>query len=97
MSPFIPHFSAECLDNINEKEINWPIVSKEEVMEDEINFVVQINGKKRTLLRVKRDISENEILEKIKSNIETKKILQKRKIQKTIFVSNRLINIILQE
>ena len=97
MSPFIPHFSAECLENMDDKKINWPNVSKEEIIEEEINFVVQINGKKRALLKVKRNTSENEILRKIKSDSETKKILQNQKIQKTIFVSNRLINIILYE
>ncbi len=95
MSPFIPHFTAECLGNFNQKQINWPTVLKEELIEEDINFVVQINGKKRALLKVRRDIDENAILNEIKLNTETKKILQNQKIQKTIFVSNRLINIIL--
>jgi leucyl-tRNA synthetase len=95
MSPFIPHFAAECLANLNEKKINWPIVAKEELIEDEVNFVVQINGKKRAILKVNRDIDENSILNKIKSNNETEKLLQNKKIKKTIFVSNRLINIII--
>ena len=95
MSPFIPHFTAECLANLNEKKINWPIVSKEELIEEEVNFVVQINGKKRAILKVNRDIDENSILNKIKSNNETEKLLQNKKIKKTIFVSNRLINIII--
>ena len=95
MCPFIPHFAAECLANLNEKKINWPIVAKEELIEDEVNFVVQINGKKRAILKVNRDIDENSILNKIKSNNETEKLLQNKKIKKTIFVSNRLINIII--
>ena len=95
MSPFIPHFTSECLNNFDQKKISWPTVSKEELMEEEINFVVQMNGKKRALLKIVRDTTENEVLEKIKSNTETKKLLQDQKIKKTIFVSNRLINIII--
>ena len=95
MSPFIPHFTTECLNNLNQKHLNWPTVSKEDLIEEEINFVVQINGKKRAILKVKRDTKENEILEGIKSNTEVEKFLKDQKIQKTIFVSNRLINIIL--
>jgi len=95
MSPFIPHFTSECLTNLNEKKINWPTVSKEELVEEEINFVIQINGKKRSVLKVNRDINENSILNKIKSNNKTQKLLQDQKIKKTIFVSNRLINIII--
>jgi leucyl-tRNA synthetase len=95
MSPFIPHFTSECLTKLNEKKINWPIVSKEELVEEEINFVIQINGKKRSILKVNRDIDENSILNKIKSDNGTQKLLQNQKIKKTIFVSNRLINIII--
>ncbi|MDC0972216.1 leucine--tRNA ligase [Candidatus Pelagibacter sp.] len=95
MDPFIPHFTAECLDGLNQKKKKWPTVLKGDLIEDEINFVLQINGKKRSILRVKRDISEIAILEKIKSIDETKKLIQNQKIQKTIFVSNRLINIII--
>ena len=95
MNPFIPHFTTECLANLNIKEINWPTVSKEELIEEEINFVIQINGKKRLILKVNRNIDENSILNKIKSNSETEKLLQNQKIKKTIFVSNRLINIII--
>ncbi len=95
MSPFIPHFTSECLSNIDEKKIKWPTVTKEQVIEENINFVVQINGKKRALLRVKRDLSEKDILKEIQLNKETQKLIIDQKIQKTIFVSNRLINIIL--
>ena len=95
MSPFIPHFTAECLGNFNQREISWPTALKEELIEEIINFVVQINGKKRALLKVKRDLNESKILKEVKSNAETEKLLQNQKIQKTIFVSNRLINIIL--
>jgi leucyl-tRNA synthetase len=95
MSPFVPHLTAECLNNLNESKINWPNVSKDELMEEEINFVVQINGKKRAILKVNRDLDESSILKKIKLNNEIEKFLQNKKIKKTIFVSNRLINIIL--
>ena len=96
MSPFIPHFTSECLGMLNQKHVNWPTVSKEELVEEEINFVVQINGKKRALLKVKRDIDKDEILNEIKSNTKTQKILKNQKIQKIIFVPKRLINIIIQ-
>jgi len=95
MNPFIPHFSNECLNTINENQICWPKISKEDLIEDNINFVVQINGKKRAILKVKRDVIEKEILEIIKTNLEIKKFLKDQVIKKSIFVPNRLINIIL--
>ena len=95
MNPFIPHFSNECLNTINENQINWPKISKEDLIEEDINFVVQINGKKRAILKIKRDVVEKEILEIIKTNLEIEKFLKDQTIKKSIFVPNRLINIIL--
>ena len=95
MNPFIPHFSNECLNTINENQIKWPKISKEDLIEENINFVIQINGKKRAILKVKRDVVEKEILEIIKLNLEIKKFLKDQTIKKSIFVPNRLINIIL--
>ena len=95
MNPFIPHFSNECLSFINKNQIKWPIIYKEDLVEEEVNFVVQINGKKRAVLKVKRDMIEEKLLETVKLNLDLKKFLKEQKIKKTIFVPNRLINIIL--
>ncbi|MDB9935978.1 leucine--tRNA ligase [Candidatus Pelagibacter sp.] len=95
MNPFIPHFSNECLNSINEDQINWPVVAEEDLIEEKVNFVVQINGKKRAILNIKRDMIENDIIEIIKINIEVEKFLKEQKIKKSIFVPNRLINIII--
>ena len=95
MSPLIPHFTNECLADINQDEIKWPTVAAEELEEENINVVIQINGKKRALLKVINNISEKDLLKKIGENKETEKLIRDQKIQKTIFVSNRLINIII--
>ena len=96
MSPFIPHFTSECLSNIDKKQVNWPIALEKDLVEENINFVVQINGKKRALLKVQKDLDEKTILKLIQTDSEeTKKFLKDQKIKRVIFVSNRLINIIL--
>ena len=95
MSPFIPHFSSECLSTIKIEGMKWPIVVKEDLIEENINFVVQINGKKRGLLNVKRNTIEKSILKEILNNKDTEKLLLDQKIKKTIFIPNRLINLII--
>ena len=95
MDPFIPHFTSERLVSINQNKTTWPIVALEDLVEDEINLVVQINGKKRAILRVKRDMNEKEILKATKINQDIEKFLTKQNIKKIIFVPNRLINIII--
>jgi leucyl-tRNA synthetase len=95
MSPFIPHFTSECLNSIGQKDINWPIASKELLIEKNINFVVQINGKKRALVEVDRNMNQDKLLEKIKLDNNLVKYLKNKKIKKTIFIENKLINIII--
>ena len=97
MIPLIPHFANECLEQINQNVLKWPSILKSELVEENINFVVQINGKKRALLNVKNNINEESLLKEIRKNKQTEKLLKEQKILKTIFVSNRLINIIIRE
>ena len=64
---------------------------------EEVKFVVQINGRKRAILNVKKDISENELLKLAKDNNIIDKYLSNTEINKVIFVQNRLINILTNE
>ena len=96
MIPIIPHFSNECLELIKSKsEIKWPDVDKQLLIEENINFVVQINGKKRGLIKVNRNISEKDILNLIKKNVEINKYIKNQELKKKIFIPNKLINIII--
>ena len=96
--PVLPHFASECLDDVGKLgNISWPDYDNELLKSEEINFVVQINGKKRSILKVKKDTDESEVLKAIKSDSLTNKHLKNRNMKKIIFVKNRLINILLDE
>ena len=96
MSPVIPHFSSECLEIINEnKEITWPTVEKKFLIEEMTKIVIQINGKTREIIEMKRDSDEENIVNKIYQNEKLKKYVKGVKINKKIFIPNKLINIII--
>ena len=59
-----------------------------------IEYVIQVDGKKRGLIIENTDLNEKEFLSKTKDNEIMKKALQNKKIKKTFFVKNRLINIL---
>jgi len=97
-SPAIPHFASECLEDLEIKDkILWPNSEERYLREDTIDYVVQINGKKRAILKEKRDIDEESLLNKVKSNNMSKKYLKNKSINKVIFVKNRLINLLVNE
>jgi len=96
MSPVIPHYSNECLENLGIKEkILWPKINKDILVNDKINFVVQINGKTRQIIMLNAGIQEKEVINKIKEHEKLKTYLNNKEIKKTIFIQNKLINIII--
>ena len=94
MNDFTKMFSQA--KKIQEK-IKWPDVNKKYLSEDTIDYVIQINGKKRAILNNNRDLEQETLLKEVKSNNITKKYLENKSIKKIIFVKNRLINILTDE
>ena len=75
----------------------WPNYDPSILEEEEINAVIQINGKKRALIKVKKDIKEADLLEITKKDKIVKKYLKNNNIKKIIFVKNKLLNILINE
>ena len=96
LSPIIPHFAQECLSELNFKnKIMWPEAKKKYLQEDEVEIVVQINGKKRFTIRSNTDSTEKEVYDKIVKDAYFIKNYDAMNIKKTIFVKNRLMNLII--
>ena len=96
MMPVLPHFANECLEMINTKKIlEWPTYDKNKLMESSIPIVVQINGKKRGLIEVERDISETNFIELVKNDDKIKKYFENKPIKRKIFIKNKLLNLII--
>ncbi len=93
--PVIPHLSNECLEMIKTKNFKWPAYDISFQKDENVIIVVQINGKKRGLIETKRNVSENEVLDKVISDININKYIENKEIKKKIFVQNKLINIII--
>ena len=92
--PFTPHLANECLELLNCKNVdNWPIIDKKNLL-DEVKLAIQINGKTRDILLIKKDLMETEINKIILKKSRAKKYIEQKKIVKTIFVKNKIINYI---
>ena len=95
--PIVPHYASECLNDLNDNIFqNWPQIDKKMLQEDYVEYVVQINGKKRAMIKTNKDISQEELISKIKNNEKIKNIFENKIIDKSFFVKNRLINILIK-
>ena len=97
MNPVLPHLISECLFNLNVKNTTvWPNIDEQYLEQKTVNVVIQIDGKKRGLIKCENDISEETLIKLINERDEINKYLNKKEILKTIYVKNKIINIILK-
>ena len=95
MFPILPHLVAECLNDLkNDEKISWPLVEKEYLEEKHVNIVIQINGKKKSLIKSEKNLDDEKLLENIKKDKKISVFLENKSILKHIIVKNKLVNLI---
>ena len=98
MMPVIPHITNECLEKIDEKkEIKWPSVKKEFIENDKVNIVIQVNGKKRSIITVEKNLEEKVLIQKIKQDKLIDKYIENKEIIRTIYIKDKIINVIIRQ
>jgi len=98
MLPVMPHIISECIDelNVNEKDIIWPEVINKYLEEKSVNIVVQINGKKRGLIKMDKNLNDEIVIKNVKKEEKISNFLKDKTILKHIIVKNKLVNLILK-
>ena len=95
MIPFAPHIAHECLTLHDCKDVNeWPKIEKNRL--EEIKIAIQINGKTKDVLSIKKDLEENDVNKIVLNVSKANKNIKNSRILKTIYVKNRIINYIIK-
>ena len=93
--PFTPHLAHECLEILNCKEFDkWPKIKGN--MEEQVKFAIQINGKTRDVITLKKNTERDKVNKFVLSNSKASKYILNKTILKTIFVKNKIINYIIK-
>lgn len=100
LAPFTPHISFvlwEKLGYINKIDFNsWPKCNKELLKENFVTIIIQVNGKKKGILKITNKYTEEKIKNLANEILIAKKTLQTNTvIKKIIYVSNKVINFVL--
>ncbi len=95
LEPIIPHITNEISDKLfNLKNFGNIEIDESALKQDEINYPISINGKKRAEITVSVDASKDEILKNAKKAVE--KYIKEKEIVKEIFVPGRIVNIVVK-
>ena len=98
IAPFAPHIAEElwhCLGHHTSVcDAQWPHYDPQYLIEDTINYPVQINGKMRFMLQLPADSTQNDALDAVIASPDGQRWLQGRQPRKIIFVPRKIINIV---
>ena len=103
LNPFSPHIASELWEKLNAKfsdapgditEQRWPIYDERLLVEDEIEIVIQINGKLRDRMKMPMLATEEELESAALSNPKIQDRIAGKTVRKVIVVPKKLINIV---
>jgi leucyl-tRNA synthetase len=96
--PMMPHLAEECWAALGHHtlvaEAPWPQVERELLLEDTVVLPVQVNGKKRADVLVRRDADAPEIEALVLSLEPVKRALSGKPPKKVIVVPQRIVNVV---
>jgi len=98
LSPIAPHLSEELWNKLgHETTISyeaWPTYDETKLVENEVEIVVQVNGKVRAKLNVAKDITKEQLEKVALEDERVKEQIEGKTIRKVIAVPGKLVNIV---
>ncbi|WP_282033137.1 leucine--tRNA ligase [Metabacillus indicus] len=98
LSPVAPHLAEELWEKLGHEGTvsyeTWPAYDEGKLVEDEVEIVVQVNGKVKAKLHVPKDATREEMQELALSDVDVKEQVDGKTIRKIIAVPGKLVNIV---
>lgn len=100
LSPFAPHIAEELWEKLGNNDSigksEWPKYVEALTVDDEIELVIQVNGKLRDKLNVSKDITKDEAIAQAKESEKVERFLEGKELVKEIFVPGKLVNLVVK-
>ncbi|MBI3090036.1 MAG: leucine--tRNA ligase [Candidatus Tectomicrobia bacterium] len=98
LAPIAPHLAAELWERLGHTALladeAWPSFEPAYTTTDEIELVVQVNGKVRSRLSVPTDSEEEEVRQLALTDEKVRRWTDGKAVRKVIVVPNRLVNVV---
>lgn len=100
LSPFAPHLCEEMWEQMNYggtiNDQKWPEYDESKCVDNEVEIVVQVNGKIRARLNVSVDEAQDSVIEKAKQNEKVAAEISGKTVVKELYVKGKLVNIVIR-
>jgi leucyl-tRNA synthetase len=98
LAPYAPHFAEECWERLGHAtsvmDAHWPSFDPALAVAEEVEFVVQVNGKVRSRLRLARGTAQEAAVKAALADPLVRKFLDGQEPRKVVFVPDRLLNLV---
>jgi len=98
LAPFAPHVTEELWSSLGEENSlhtsPWPVFDPNKLLEENVTLVIQVDGKLRAKLNIKRGESEDNLKNLALSLPEVSKWLEGKEVKKVIYIEDRLMNLL---
>ncbi|MFH0941280.1 MAG: leucine--tRNA ligase [Candidatus Omnitrophota bacterium] len=98
LAPFVPHICEEMNHMLGQKEsvfmASWPSFDEALIKEDEVSYVIQVNGKVRSKVNAGAEATEEDVKALALGDPKTKEWLKGVSVKKIIVVPGRLVSIV---
>ncbi len=100
LAPFVPHITEELWEIAGGEgsvhEQSWVNYDEKALVKDEVEIVIQINGKVKDKMMISTGLSDGEIKEAALSNEKIAEFTQGKQVLKVIVVKGKLVNIVVK-
>lgn len=100
LSPFTPHICEELWSELGEEsrvfEAAWPEFDESALVLDEVEIIVQINGKLKDKLTMPKDASNEELEKAARSSDKVKEVVGELSIVKAVIIPGKLVNFVVK-
>lgn len=100
LSPFTPHICEELWSELGEEsrvfEAAWPEFDESALVLDEVEIIVQINGKLKDKLTMSKDASNEELEKAARSSDKVKEVVGELSIVKAVIIPGKLVNFVVK-
>ncbi|SOC36642.1 leucine--tRNA ligase [Ureibacillus acetophenoni] len=100
LAPIAPHIGEELWEILGHTNTityeSWPTYDESKLVDDEVEVVVQVNGKVRTKVKVAKDASKEQLEQVALEDEKVKEFTEGKQVVKVIAVPGKLVNIVVK-